>query len=653
MADFRKWFMVIAVVLLAAASASAQSQITTIPCTTSAQVPLMRDGAITDYIGEVDLACDATQVTGVASVTVQFVLAVNSTVTNAVDSSMTAMAGVAVQQAVKPQAIWHTVQGIVWQTNGNTNNALRFPHVVLPMGTTFIVRFFNVRVSSLALSGLWNGTQVFALVAANTENPTGYTVGFTNQPAEGILVGVVQPTMKFALTDCNGKAATANISFQQCVDYPLNSDEDDIGSLAAPVYGVTFTEQYQTFFKNLVEEDGATIGPGTLVPNGPKICDTDHGGVGDKSVMGDVPPIPSCSTGAWVSNGTRLLAQFAVPDALVGKVHIWVSRYQTASTTGAMASLATRTSALGWGLDSISTDGRIRSCTAKGGASGNRWVELPDAATETAAWEMTSDDLAVMDDITFAWAITYQESQLPSLPIGSSYAPITLSGTMAPITDGGDPVPVPISSKPVVRFNLKPIPASVQVTIDHCVTNLLFPYVTNVVGFETGIAIANTSLDNVNFASPKKTPVPFPTTPQAGPCNLYLFGSASAVSMANDDVKNPAGAVMAIASATTASVPAGEVFADTLTTIFNLNGGKTPVTLSGYVIARCDFQFGHGYAYLVNPSGAPQGYMALVIPDREVLNAETGTGVLNVEALRIAQPFSNTIFDEQGEQLGQ
>ncbi len=694
MADFRKWFMVIAVVLLAAACANAQTSTTTIPCTTSAQVPVIRAGGITEYIGEVDLNCDATHVVAPGNaLTVQFTLTLGSgltavTVTNATNGASAdqppaplTMAGVVVQQSVPPQAFLHTVQGRVSSSFGNTNNALRFPHVVLPTGTSFLVRFFNVRANALPLNGAPFGTQIFAQVSANTENPNGFSVGFTNQPAEGLLVAQVQPTMDFWVSACDSNAkATPAITFQQCVDYRLRGG-DDLGETTAPVYGVTFRELQQTAFKNLVEEDGATIGPGSDFPQGPQICDTDHGGGGDVSVMSDMPPVPPCDDpSAYVSQGTRLLAQFQVPAKLAGKIHIWVSRYQTASSNGATAQLAMVSDGalpadLGWGLGKLDSTGFVP-CRGDNGARFNRWVEVPQGTKDdagntmqTATWEVTSDDLGNLEDVTFAWAITYQESTLGSLATTDAYPAIGLVGKIGPVSDETVPAPTGIGSEPVVRFADAPIPGSVSITIDHCVTNLLFPYVTNVVGYDTGFAISNTSLDTAwNLTNPAPTdlstvagaggvldnfgaadnPMPYNTTPQAGTCNLYLFGSESAINMGT----TTADPVQAIASATTPNIAAGQTFADNIGQIFALQSGTF---ITGYVIARCEFQFAHGYAYITTPppSMQPQGYLALIIPDRNILNADTGTGLSRRYPIRIAQPFSNATFDEQGEVLAQ
>jgi len=473
--------------------------------------------------------------------------------------------------------------------------------------------------------------------------------------------------------------------------------EDDSKSAS---YGVTFKELAPLSvgeFKNIVEEDGTTI-PNVLAvaaanylfnppsPNpaldtpvawGPNttICDTAHDGIGDDSVMGDLPPkIPACTTNAWLSNGTRLVTTFTLADSrLVGKIHIWVSQFNTNSASNAFATLATTKSATGAGQADYSLSNFSVHCS-KGNAGGGFWVELPDAAVETAAWEVVSDNVSAQDDLTFAWALTYDEGTLPSLPAGSTFSPVTITGNIGPISTLAQaaalvPTAVPATDAAVVRFAHTPTASPVNVVVDHCVTNLLFPYVTNVVGFETGIAISNTSLDTAwnltvppataltaaigaggvlaNFG-PATNPMPYNTTPQAGPCNLYLFGSASAVNVGT----TTAGQVQAIASATTPNVQAGQVFADTMTTIFALNGGTSPVTMSGYVIARCEFQFGHGYAYLVDPGGRPEGYLALIIPDRNILNGDINspTGYTSTP-IRIAQPFSNAIFDEQGEML--
>jgi len=118
----------------------------------------------------------------------------------------------------------------------------------------------------------------------------------------------------------------------------------------------------------------------------------------------------------------------------------------------------------------------------------------------------------------------------------------------------------------------------IAVTI--CRTNLLYPYVTSQAGFDTGLAIANTSSD------------PFVgTQAQAGPCNLFFYGNNAPASFA------------------TPSVATGTVYSTLATTV--------APNFTGYVIALCNFQYAHGFAFIsdVGARNLAMGYLALVIPD--------------------------------------
>jgi hypothetical protein len=64
----------------------------------------------------------------------------------------------------------------------------------------------------------------------------------------------------------------------------------------------------------------------------------------------------------------------------------------------------------------------------------------------------------------------------------------------------------------------------------------------------------------------------------------------------------------------------------------------------GYIIARCSFQYAHGFAFISDrntPSLGSQGYLALVIPDR-------------TDGTRPPAPFTSPDGSvTQGEQLAQ
>jgi len=135
--------------------------------------------------------------------------------------------------------------------------------------------------------------------------------------------------------------------------------------------------------------------------------------------------------------------------------------------------------------------------------------------------------------------------------------------------------------------------------VSDCVTNLLFPWVANVAGYDTGIAIANTTKDPFGVANGG-------AVAQAGSCTLTGYPAATGTPSV---------------SFTSASVPAGAAFTMVLSdTVKNpaFNG------FVGYIIAVCQFQNAHAFAYITDNFGvgAPntaQGYVALVIPNPTIV----------------------------------
>jgi hypothetical protein len=120
-------------------------------------------------------------------------------------------------------------------------------------------------------------------------------------------------------------------------------------------------------------------------------------------------------------------------------------------------------------------------------------------------------------------------------------------------------------------------------TIVPCLTTLLFPFITNQSGFDTGIAISATATD------------PFGTTPQSGTCTLNWYGTSFT------------------GATPTPTINSGTTFALLVsTTLNNVTGG-----FEGYMIAVCRFQYAHGFAFIsdLGARNLAMGYLALVIPD--------------------------------------
>ncbi len=140
---------------------------------------------------------------------------------------------------------------------------------------------------------------------------------------------------------------------------------------------------------------------------------------------------------------------------------------------------------------------------------------------------------------------------------------------------------VTAAASPVPRFVQTSTPANGFI-INACQTVLLFPFASNLAGFDTGLAIASTSTD------------PFGTAAQNGTCTVNFYGTAA-----------PAAFV-------TPTVTSGTAYTNLLSTI--------APGFQGYIIAQCRFQYAHGFAFITDGFGGPgrglsQGYLALVLPD--------------------------------------
>jgi hypothetical protein len=172
------------------------------------------------------------------------------------------------------------------------------------------------------------------------------------------------------------------------------------------------------------------------------------------------------------------------------------------------------------------------------------------------------------------------------------------------------------SSLPIPRFVFTGA-YNPLVEVVKCSCNLLFPYVTQAAGFDTGIAIANTTAD------------PFGTAGQYGTITFnYYNGTTSAPIPQCTNTTSPG-----TCPGTTTLGP-GQVLTYTLyngSTQWGLN--NSAIGFTGYIIAQAQFQYCHAFAYIsalgAGPltAGASEGYLALVldgpIPPRTGIFNET------------------------------
>jgi hypothetical protein len=132
----------------------------------------------------------------------------------------------------------------------------------------------------------------------------------------------------------------------------------------------------------------------------------------------------------------------------------------------------------------------------------------------------------------------------------------------------------------------------------------LFPFITNQVGFDTGVAILNTTLD------------PWGTTAQQGTCTMYFYGN-------NQPSPFTTPIIVPGQGINTAPAANWAFMASTIAPNFE-----------GYMIAVCNFQLAHGYAF-VSDLGAQKlahGYLALILGNGTSKRA-VGQSVSGAEAL--------------------
>jgi hypothetical protein len=188
----------------------------------------------------------------------------------------------------------------------------------------------------------------------------------------------------------------------------------------------------------------------------------------------------------------------------------------------------------------------------------------------TAVWEVINTNTDAIETFRFGAFISYTAAPGTNTPApGTGTANLSFAPTSTATGATSGPIP---------RF-IDTSTAKTAITIAICRTVLLFPFVTNQAGFDTGLAISNTSTD------------PFGTTPQVGTCSLNWYGANL------------------VPPITTPSVASGTSYA-TLASVAAPN-------FQGYMIAVCGFQYAHGFAFIsdIGARNLAMGYLALVVPD--------------------------------------
>jgi len=201
-----------------------------------------------------------------------------------------------------------------------------------------------------------------------------------------------------------------------------------------------------------------------------------------------------------------------------------------------------------------------------------------------------------------------------------------VAGGFAPFySRGQNPPPAqPSATLPIPRF----IPSLTTYNvfmISKCACDILFPFVTSAGGYDTGIAIANTSLDP--GAGLATHPFGFLATPQTGGVQFWFYGQVGTAAAPGTMCTNLASPGTC---PPTAMVPGGSVLTYVLSSSaggvsgagVETGNGLAPnwaAGFQGYIIAQTQFQYCHAFAFITALGAGPlspaisEGYLGLIL----------------------------------------
>ena len=470
-----------------------------------------------------------------------------------------------------PTPGYNVFQGVV---NGNAVTFFGVP-VLAPVSTGInrVFRLTNIRANATTLSGgsAAGATPVVASISTSNSStlpitqPTP-TVGFVQSGLSASASGST------SLNQCNTQTKTAvntltfnenfgtafktRVAAQSTASF-AGQGTNTLGLLSTQnVPGQVYNSESNFIFP--VVSGGQTAGLADFgtrlkatfnnVPTGVRLF------VSVNNVLNGVLPIqaPPANPGGSAANGTTTWAQLVVSENTV----------DGAFSGGALASAVSATD------------------NAPGNSGNVPVVEIPVTnGSASAVWEILNTNPSTQETVKFAVFSTYtsnvgQNSPPPgTATVNLSFAPTPPSFTATSGAAASSTLSIP-------RFIADPNAARNIFVVNVCRTILLYPFVTNQSGFDTGLAIANTTTD------------PFGTGPQAGSCALNWYSGPGSPPPTNSG-----------------SIASG--------TVYTTLASTTVPGFQGYMIAVCQFQYAHGFAFIsdLGARNLAMGYLAIVIVD--------------------------------------
>jgi hypothetical protein len=610
MADFRRWILALAALVLVFGSvAPASAQSNSLVCSSAAAVtPDLRHESLDDLVGDIVLTC----VGGTGAVPTasgapipqgNFQVNLSLPFTSRLLSGNISEALLLVDDPSPANQLVCTnpnnpaVDCLDYGTSpaGGTFNAAGRYNVFQGINSSIpgqqgLVTFLGVPIDPPASAGAPPRTYRITNLRVNASGAALLQTVFAFVSVSSSTSVAINPAQQAVGVVENGLTVTGsstNPNFLQCQTY----GQTVVGS-------INFTENFATAFKVLT--NGTQNVPGQVYNS--------ESGLEISTSYGE--------TGI-ATTGTRL--QATISNIPLG-VTVWVDNW--AQSTAAVCSSDGGCSVPS---DAVLVNGSTVEPPADPGY--DTITEIADGTVTSAnvVWEVVNTNPVAIDSLTFNIYAAFTGA--PGTP-GSP----TPTGVQATVIGSFSPLVASWANGPVPEFSSTvnvPTTASSLFQVALCQTILLFPYVTDFTGFDTGIAISNTSMDPLGTG--------IGASGQSGSCTVTFYGNGSANVASSGTYSSTTDTTL-----TNGVINPGTTWAFALSSLDPGYLSTSTYGLVGYAIAVCNFQYAHGYSF-VSDTGIRNfaaAYLALIIPD----------------APRSPQPFTcsangGTCSGQTGEQL--
>jgi hypothetical protein len=239
-------------------------------------------------------------------------------------------------------------------------------------------------------------------------------------------------------------------------------------------------------------------------------------------------------------------------------------------------------------------------------AASSGTLTISSSQTALAVWQVLEDTPTALETFTFlatfAWTPDLPNNRpgIGTANVAGSYAPVyssTSSPTLATMS---------VARTDDIQPRFADTGGSTGVlTITACTCNLLYPFMTNKLGFDTGIVVVNASEDGyarLGFGAGAAR--------QSGTITITYFSRGTDPDPPDFTTPTP--------------VLSGDM------AVWTLSGGGShsiPATpgFEGYMIVHTRFQYCHGFAYISDQNAAKlsHGYLALVLDEPSLYRSTT------------------------------